>query len=82
MYIYLPNFAYAGQAPAASHPMMMPPQGQSRIRRCEKIDEFPEIVSATFRGTDKGGSCIIRRNEYDVDENGGEDDAGRKDSHK
>ena len=32
------------------------------------IGELCEIVSAALRGTDTVGSCTIRRNKYDVDE--------------
>jgi len=38
-----------------------------------KIDVLREIVSATLKVT--VGSCTIQYDEYDVDENGGEDDA-------
>jgi len=55
-------------------------QGRSRIRRGEKIDELPEIVSVALRGTDAVGSCTIRRDEYDVDEDSGEDAGGVDDS--
>jgi len=46
-----------------------------RIRRGEKIGELREIVNTALRGTDTVGSCTIRRDEYDVDEDtGGVDD--------
>jgi len=53
---------------------------RTTIKRCyEKINEFAEIVSATLRVTEAGGSYIIQHNEYD-DENGIEDDTGCKDN--
>ena len=54
-------------------------QGRSRIKAGVNVDELPEIVSIALRGTDAVGSCTIRRDEYDVDEDGGVDVCGKDD---
>ena len=82
MYIYLPHLAYPVQAPSWVTSNDDICQRDNLEKETARRSTNFLINSTTFRVTDTEGSYIIRCDEYDVDENGGEDNAGWKDNRK